>query len=342
MVFSFKVDKTSREDAARTGTLITSHGSVPTPVFAPVGSQGTVKSLGPDDLHSLDLPLILCNTYHLYLRPGMDVIGTFGGIHSFMGWDRVILTDSGGYQLFSLAHLVKVSEEGVTFRSHVDGSEHFFTPEKAMEVQEALGADIIMNFDQPPVFGCSFREAQEATERTHRWAKRCRESHFDGGQALFGIVQGGLFPELRRESAKMIVDTGFAGYAVGGLSLGEGKEITYEMARESVSCLPGESPRYLMGVGAPEDLLEAIGMGIDMFDSALPTRLGRNGSLFSSKGRINIRNSRFKYEENAIEPGCNCYTCSSFSLAYLHHLFKCEELLAYRLATIHNLRFLAD
>lgn len=317
-------------------------GDVQTPVFMPVGSQATVKTLSPDDLHSLGFTLILCNTYHLYLRPGIEVIRKLGGLHCFMAWDGGILTDSGGYQLFSLSHLVRVTEEGVYFRSHIDGSEHFLSPEKIIELQGGMGSDIIMAFDQPPKYGDGYEQSREATERTHRWARRCLEHHKNTAQALFGIAQGGLFGELRRESAEAVVRMGFPGYAIGGLSLGEDKKTTYQMAQETISCFPQEKPRYLMGVGSPEDILEAVAMGIDMFDSALPTRVARNGALFTRSGRQNIRNSNYKYQDDSIGSACNCYTCRNFSAAYLHHLFKAEELLAYRLATIHNLQFIQD
>ncbi len=342
MSLNFTIIKSDSNTSARTGVLHTAHGEVPTPVFAPVGSQATVKTLTPEDLRTLNIPLILCNTYHLYLRPGVEVITKFGGLHRFMAWDGAILTDSGGYQLFSLASLARVTDEGVLFRSHIDGSEHFLSPEKAIELEQQMGADIIMAFDQPPRYGDSYAKVHEVTERTHRWAQRCRQAHKDSSQALFGISQGGVFPELRRESASAIASLGFDGYAVGGLSLGEEKELTYAMARESISCFPPDKPRYLMGVGAPEDLLEAVALGIDIFDSALATRVARNGALFTRSGRKNIRHSSHKLQDAPIEPACHCYTCKNFSAAYLHHLFRCEELLAYRLATIHNLWFIMD
>lgn len=340
MSFRFDLDKVDNQTSARCGVLHTAHGDVPTPVFAPVGSQATVKTLTPEDLHSLNIPLILCNAYHLYLRPGVEVIRKFGGLHRFMGWDGAILTDSGGYQLFSLASLTRVTEEGVRFRSHIDGSEHFLNPEKVIEMEQQMGADIIMAFDHPPRFGDDYEKVHEATERTHRWARRCLEARQDANQALFGISQGGIFSGLRRKSAGDIASLGFDGYAVGGLSLGEDKETTYEMAKESLSRFSADKPRYLMGVGAPEDLLEAVALGIDMFDSALPTRVARNGALFTRSGRKNIRHSSYRFQDSAVEATCRCYTCRSFSASYLHHLFRSEELLAYRLATIHNLSFI--
>ncbi|MBI2934320.1 MAG: tRNA guanosine(34) transglycosylase Tgt [Chloroflexi bacterium] len=340
MSFGFNLLTTDQESGARSGVLHTSHGGILTPVFMPVGSQATVKTLTPDDLHSLGFGLILCNTYHLYLRPGIEVVREMGGLHRFMGWDGAILTDSGGYQLFSLSPLTGVSEEGVLFRSHIDGSERMLTPETAIELQQGFGSDIMMAFDQPPQVTDSHDEAAQATERTYRWAQRCLQVHRSDGQALFGIAQGGLFAELRRQSAEAIVSLGFEGYAVGGLSLGEDKQTTYEMVKETVSRFPGEKPRYLMGVGAPEDLLESVSLGIDMFDSALPTRVARNGALFTRKGRRNIRNASFRLQDAPFDPGCSCYTCAHFSAAYLHHLFRARELLVYRLATIHNLHFI--
>ena len=336
---NFEVEKTCLHTKARAGVLTTSHGTIPTPAFAPVGTQGTVKSLTPDDLNSLEVKIVLGNTYHLYLRPGIATIGRLGGLHRFMGWQGPILTDSGGYQVFSLAHLRRVDDEGVLFRSHIDGSEHFLTPELAIQFQETLGADIIMAFDECPPYSDDFFMVKRAMERTHRWAERCRKS-WQRKQALYGIVQGGMFQELRRESAKVLTSMGFPGHAIGGLSLGEPKEVTNTIIEETVAMLPEDKPRYLMGVGSPEDLLEGVSRGIDLFDSALPTRIARNGSLFTRRGRCTVRNARFKEQDSPIDEDCDCYTCRNFSLAYLHHLFKCEELLAYRLATLHNLRFL--
>jgi queuine tRNA-ribosyltransferase len=318
--------------------LTTVHGAVPTPAFIPVGTQATVKSLTPDELSALGAEIILGNTYHLYLRPGIPLIAELGGLHRFMGWNGPIITDSGGYQVFSLARLRQVSDEGVLFRSHIDGSEHFFTPELAIQFQEALGADIIMAFDECPPYSNDFDAVRESMERTHRWAQRCQESQ-RRNQALYGIVQGGMFEELRRQSANFITSLGFDGYAIGGLSLGEPKEVTKQVVEETVPLLPKDKPRYLMGVGSPEDLIEGVSRSIDLFDSALPTRIARNGGLFTREGRCIIRNARFRDWEGPIEDGCDCYTCRNFSAAYLHHLFKCEELLAYRLATLHNLRF---
>jgi len=324
---------------ARAGVLTTPHGTVPTPAFIPVGTQATVKSLTPEELVSLGATIILGNTYHLYLRPGIEVIEKLGGLHRFMNWPGPLITDSGGYQVFSLAHLCQVSDEGVHFRSHIDGSEHFLTPELAIQFQEVLGADIIMTLDECPAYGIDFDAVKQATERTHRWAQRCRSSQ-RRDHALYGIVQGGIFTELRRHSANSLTSLGFEGYAIGGLSLGEPKEVTNTVVEETVAFLPEDKPRYLMGVGSAEDLLEGVSRGIDIFDSALPTRIARNGGLFTRRGRIIIRNARFGDCDIPIDEGCDCYTCRNFSAAYLHHLFRCEELLAYRLATIHNLHFI--
>jgi len=335
----FKLEKTCPKTRARAGTLKTPHGSVPTPVFLPVGSQGTVKTLTPDELKSLGVSMVLANTYHLYLRPGVETISKLGGLHKFMAWDGPILTDSGGFQVFSLGHLRRISDEGVLFRSHLDGSEHFLTPELAIEIQKQLGADIIMVLDECPPYGENKESIRRAMERSHLWAERCKRSHKEKKQALFGIVHGGTFPDLRRKSAKFIASLDFPGYAIGGLSLGEPKELMHDMLNETVHLLPEGRPRYLMGVGSPEDLVECVAQGIDMFDSALPTRLGRNGAVFTRHRRYNIGNARFKQKQGPIDSDCDCYTCLTFSAAYLHHLFKAQELLAYRLATIHNVRF---
>jgi queuine tRNA-ribosyltransferase len=321
--------------------LQTPHGAIPTPVFAPVGTQATVKTLSPDELQGLGATLILANTYHLYLRPGSDVIARLGGLHSFMGWSGPILTDSGGFQVFSLAGLRKVSEEGVAFRSHIDGSEHFLSPEKAISVQEELGADIIMAFDECPN-PLDYEYNQVALRRTHQWAERCLRAHHRPDQALFGIVQGGIFPDLRTESAHFLTSLGFPGYAVGGLSVGEPKEKTWETLDLTVPLLPTDKPRYLMGVGSPEDLFEAVERGIDILDSVLPTRLARNGAVFTSEGRINLRKAQFAEDARPIEEGCPCYTCQHFSRAYLRHLYKAGEILGLRLNTVHNLHFLID
>jgi queuine tRNA-ribosyltransferase len=325
---------------ARTGELITAHGIVPTPVFLPVGSQATVKTLTPDELTGIGFNMILANTYHLYLRPGIDIIKGLGGLHKFMGWNGAILTDSGGYQVFSLAPLRQVTDEGVVFRSHIDGSKHFLTPELAVEYQEALGADVIMVLDECAAHDDSREKVAAAMQRTHQWASRCRQAHRSNNQSLYGIVQGGVYPDLRRQSVDYLTQLDFEGYAIGGLSLGEPKEVMYSILEETAAQLPVHKPRYLMGVGSPEDIVEGVARGVDIFDCALPTRVARNGALFTWQGRINIRNAGYGQQEGPVMPGCNCYTCTHFSAAYLHHLFNASELLAYRLATLHNLTFM--
>lgn len=311
-----------------------------TPVFLPVGSQGAIKTLTPKEVKDIGMAMVLANTYHLYLRPGIAVIEAMGGLHKFMGWDGPILTDSGGYQIFSLASLRQVSDEGVTFRSHIDGSQHLLTPELIIQFQEALGADIIMALDECPAHDDSLEKVQRAMTRTHQWAERCQRAQKRSDQALYAIVQGGTFPQLRRQSAEFLASLEFSGYAIGGLSLGEPKEVTLAMTEETAALLPENKPHYLMGVGSPEDIVDGIARGIDIFDSALPTRIARNGALFTGQGRYNIRNSAYSQMEQPIDPDCDCYTCRTFSAAYLHHLFSCQELLGYRLATIHNLSFI--
>ncbi|MFC2024345.1 tRNA guanosine(34) transglycosylase Tgt [Chloroflexota bacterium] len=320
---------------------MTPHGVVATPVFIPVGSQATVKALTPDDIKALDVKLVMANTYHLYLRPGIDVIKSLGGLHRFMSWDRALITDSGGYQIFSLAGLRKLTDEGVIFRSHINGSQHLITPELAIAYQESLGADIILVLDECTPHTDTPAKVRRAMERTHRWAERCLATKTRNDQALFAIVQGGLFPELRRHSAGFLTALDFSGYALGGLSIGEPKAATHAMVQETVSLLPAAKPRYLMGVGTPEDIVSAVASGIDLFDSALPTQVARKGALFTRQGRKNIRNAGYRRQDTAFDPGCACYTCHNFSAAYLHHLFRNQELLAYRLATIHNLHFMA-
>jgi len=313
---------------------------VPTPVFLPVGSQATVKTLTPDDIKDIGVSIVLANAYHLYLRPGIAVIEKMGGLHKFMAWDRAILTDSGGYQIFSLASLRKVSDDGVIFRSHIDGSQHLITPELIIQFQEALGADIIMALDECPAYDDSFEKVNRAASRTYQWADRCQRAQKRNDQALYAIVQGGVFPQLRHQSAEYLTSLGFSGYAIGGLSLGEPKRVTLAMTEVTVALLPENKPRYLMGIGSPDDLLEGIARGVDIFDSALPTRVARNGAFFTRLGRANIQNTGYSQIEQPIDPDCDCYTCRTFSAAYLHHLFSCDELLAYRLASIHNLNFI--
>jgi len=305
-----------------------------------VGSQGTVKTLTPEEIKDIGVDMILANTYHLYLRPGIAAIERAGGLHKFMAWDRAILTDSGGYQIFSLAPLCRVTDEGVTFRSHIDGSQHLITPELAIQFQEAIGADIIMVLDECPAYDDSFEKVQIAVNRTIRWAEKCLRAKKQDSQALYAIIQGGAYPQLRQQSASYLTSMEFSGYALGGLSIGEPKKVMQGVVAETVALLPNDKPRYLMGVGSPEDLLEGITSGLDIFDSALPTRIARNGAFFTSQGRHNIRNAAYGQLEQPLDPDCDCYTCRTFSAAYLHHLFSCQELLGYRLATIHNLTFI--
>ncbi len=331
-----------RKDAAsraRLGRLSTPHGDVETPIFMPVGTQGTVKSLTPRTLREVGTRIVLSNTYHLYLRPGHEVVRKLGGLHRFIQWHGPILTDSGGFQVYSMNDLVTVSESGVTFRSHLDGTEHFFSPEVSMDVQRDLGADIVMALDECTPYPASFDRTLSSLELTARWAERCREAHAEPGQALFGIVQGGVYPELRRLSARQIVSLGFDGYAVGGLGLGETKELTYRMLDATVPLLPEEKPRYLMGIGTPEDLVECVWRGVDMFDCVMPTRNARNGSLFTSNGRRIVKNSRYAEDERPLDEACGCYTCRNFSRAYLRHLFLAGEILSAVLNTIHNLHY---
>jgi len=339
---SFYVAATVAGSRARASVLRTAHGPICCPVFMPVGTQASVKSLAPDELRALDVQIVLANTYHLSMRPGPEVVARLGGLHRFMAWDRPILTDSGGFQIFSLGHLSLLTDDGVLFRSHIDGSRHFLSPERAMEIQEQLGADIIMALDEciPHTADRSYQKL--AMERTHAWASRCQRAQRRSDQLLFGIVQGGMEQELRHDSALYLSEMDFPGYGIGGLSVGETKAVTYEMIEACTEVLPEVKPRYLMGVGSPEDLLEGIDRGIDMFDCVLPTRIARNGALFTRTGRLNIRNAANTLADEPIEPDCHCYTCTNFSRAYLRHLFKADELLGLRLASIHNLHFLLD
>jgi queuine tRNA-ribosyltransferase len=340
-MFTFKITHTCNDTSARTGVIETDRGLIETPVFMPVGTLATVKSLTPEELKACGARIILGNTYHLYLRPGCDVIDLFSGVHAFMNWDGPILTDSGGFQVFSLAKLAKLSEAGYAFQSHIDGSSHLLTPEKSMEVQRRLGSDIMMCLDQCLAYPATQAEALQALELTSRWASRCRDAWNTGGfdGALFGIVQGGMYPDLRQRSLEAISGMGFSGYAVGGLSVGEPKKIMREIAEFTIPKLPASHPRYIMGVGTPEDIVDLVAMGADMFDCVMPTRNARNGKLFTGSGSINICNARFKYDTNPIESDCRCYTCSHYSRAYLRHLFLAKELLVYRLNTIHNLTY---
>ncbi|MDY6954471.1 MAG: tRNA guanosine(34) transglycosylase Tgt [Thermodesulfobacteriota bacterium] len=339
MTFSFEVVHRSEENRARLGRVRTLHGTVETPAFMPVGTQATVKSLTPEELSHLGVQIVLANTYHLYLRPGHPVVSKLGGLHRFMHWDGPILTDSGGYQVFSLSRLRQIAEEGVTFQSHLDGSKHLLTPEKAVEIQEALGSDIMMCLDECTPYPATHDEAEKSLALSTGWARRCKVSRDTDRAALFGIVQGGMFQDLRTKAVEALTDIGFDGYALGGLSVGEAKEVMWEVAAFSLPLLPEALPRYVMGVGTPEDLVELVSLGADMFDCVVPTRNARNGQLFVRSGTVNISNARYRDDEGPVEPGCSCYTCRHYTRAYLRHLFLARELLAYRLNTIHNIHY---
>jgi queuine tRNA-ribosyltransferase len=337
--FSFRLTSNGLGRVApRTGVITTGRGDIRTPAFMPVGTLATVKSLLPEDVAATGAEVLLVNAYHLYLRPGHELIERLGGIHRFMSWDGPILSDSGGFQVFSLARLGKVDDAGVRFRSHIDGSEHFYTPELAIGVQRALGVDIAMPLDHVLPGDASEAPARAAAERTLRWYQRCRDAAAE--MPTFAIVQGGVHTELRRWHARELASLGAPGYSIGGLSVGESKPLMWEMTEAVNGELPGDRPRYLMGVGSPEDLVNAVMRGVDMFDCVLPTRLGRNGSLFTDAGRVNIRNARYREEDGPIDHACDCSMCRRFSMAYVHHLFRNEELLGYRLASEHNIRYL--
>ncbi|OAI39808.1 hypothetical protein AYO38_06905 [bacterium SCGC AG-212-C10] len=339
VTFSFRLTSTpSGPVAPRTGVITTARGEIQTPVIMPVGTLATVKSLSPQDVAATNAEILLVNAYHLYLRPGHDLVARLGGVHRFMDWPGPILSDSGGFQVFSLARLGKVSEEGVRFRSHIDGSEHFYTPELAMAVQRSLGVDIAMPLDHVLPGTAELGPAEEAAQRTLRWYERCRQSA--GGTATFAIIQGGTHTALRRWHARELRALDPPGFSIGGLSVGESKQDMWAMTEAVTSELPVDKPRYLMGVGSPEDLVNGVMRGVDMFDCVLATRLGRNGSLFTDDGRLNLRNARYREDPGAADPGCDCVACRRFTLAYLHHLFRNEELLGYRLASIHNIRYL--
>ena len=337
----YELIKTCNQTGARLGRLHTPHGVIETPIFMPVGTQATVKSMTPEELKEIGSQIILSNTYHLYMRPGHDLIERAGGLHKFMNWDKPILTDSGGFQVFSLGPLRKIKEEGVEFRSHLDGSKHFLSPEKATEIQNALGSDIIMAFDECAPYPADRQYVKNSLERTTRWLERCKAAHkYPEKQALFGIVQGGMYKDLREQSAKEITAIDLPGYAIGGLSVGEPKDMMYEVLDYTVPLLPEDKPRYLMGVGSPDDLLEGVLRGIDMFDCVLPTRIARNGTAMTSQGKVVVRNASYAEDFTSLDPECDCYTCKNYTKAYLRHLIKCNEILGARLLTIHNLRFL--
>ena len=346
--FTFQVHH--RDGAARSGQFTTPHGSVETPIFMPVATQATIKTLTPHEVMDLGAQIVLGNAYHLYLRPGIETVNKLGGLHQFMRWPRPILTDSGGFQAFSMGAFRRVDDDHIRFRSHIDGSEHIFTPELAIANQQGLGADIIMCLDQCIAYGAKRAEVEQAMDRTHRWARICYDVQYVNPaptyvdnvrqQALFGIVQGGTFPDLRQRSAEFIASIPFPGYAIGGLAVGESKAQMYETTQQVTELLPGDKPRYLMGVGSPEDLVEGVSQGVDMFDCVLPTRVARNGALFTRTGRVNIANRRFAEQDAPLEEDCSCYACENFTAAYLWHLFKAKEVLGLRLASVHNLHFI--
>ena len=337
---SYTLIHKDEETEARVGKLHTAHGDVNTPIFMPVGTRGTVKACTPQVLtEQIQAEIILANTYHLYLRPGHEIVQEIGGLHPFMGWDKPILTDSGGFQVFSLGPLRKITEEGVAFRSPIDGTERFISPERSIEIQNALGADIIMIFDECPALPNEYEYLKNSMEMTLRWAERSKKVHQNSYQLLFGIVQGGMERDLRRASVEGTVSLDFPGYAIGGLSVGEEKDLMYEMLAYTAPLLPEDKPRYLMGVGTPEDLVYGVRCGIDMFDCVMPTRNARNGSLFTSEGIVRIRNAKYTRDYSPLDPACNCYTCQNFTRAYLRHLHVENEILGSQLHTLHNLYF---
>lgn len=338
---TYELLKTDTKTKARRGRVHTPHGSIETPVFMPVGTAATVKAMKPESVKEMGAQIILSNTYHLYLRPGHDIVKEAGGLHKFMNWDKAILTDSGGFQVFSLGDLRKITEEGVRFRSHIDGSSHMLSPEKSMEVQNALGADIIMAFDECAPYPADRQYVKNSLERTTRWLERCKTAHTNTEhQSLFGIMQGGMYQDLRQESAKAIVAMDLPGYAIGGLSVGEPKPLMYEVLDYCVDYLPEDKPRYLMGVGSPDCLFEGVERGVDMFDCVLPTRIARNGTAMTSHGKVVIKNAKYERDFSPLDDECDCYTCKNYSKAYLRHLFKSNEILSSMLMTEHNLHFL--
>lgn len=338
----YELIKECSRSGARLGKLHTPHGTFDTPMFMPVGTQATVKTISPEELYEMESQVILSNTYHLFLRPGHELVKKAGGLHKFMNYKRGMLTDSGGFQVFSLGAMRKITEEGVMFRSHIDGSKKFLSPEIATNVQEALGADIAMAFDECIPYPADFDYAKKSTERTSRWAKRCLDAHTREDQSLFGIVQGGMYPELRRMSAQQLTEMDFAGYGIGGLSVGEPKPLMYDILGHTSMEMPKDKARYLMGVGTADCIVEAVNLGVDMFDCVLPTRVARHGTAMTEEGRLVVRNACYAEDFLPIEEGCTCYTCRNFSRAYIRHLFKAEEMFALRLLTIHNLHFLLN
>lgn len=339
---TYELKHVCKQTGARRGVVHTPHGDIQTPVFMPVGTQATVKSMTPEELkEEVKAEIILSNTYHLYLRPGHELVKEAGGLHKFMNWDRPILTDCGGFQVFSLSDLRTISEDGVEFKSHLDGSKHFFSPEKVMEIEEALGADIIMSFDECVEPNATYEYTKQSMERTTRWAERCKKAHTTTDkQGLFGIIQGGFFEDLRKISAKDLIELDFPGYAIGGISVGESKEDFLRILRYTAPLMPENKPRYLMGVGTPNYLIEAAISGIDMCDCVLPTRIARNGTALTSHGKVVIRNATYERDWNRLDDECDCYTCKNYTRAYIRHLIKTNEILGVRLLSIHNLRFL--
>jgi len=340
MNFEFELIKECPRSKARVGKFHTPHGTFDTPIFMPVGTQATVKAITPRDLEEMEAQIILANTYHLYLRPGHELVKEAGGLHKFMNWNGPILTDSGGFQVFSLAELRNIKEEGVTFKSHLDGSTHFLSPEKAISIENSLGADIIMAFDECIPYPATYEYTDKSVERTTRWLERCVKAHSREDQALFGIIQGGMYPDLRQKSAEGVIAQNLPGYAIGGLSVGEPKSLMYEMLEHTIPFMPQSKPRYLMGVGSPDCLLEGVLRGVDMFDCVLPTRIARNGTVMTSQGKIVVRNAIYERDFSPLDPECDCYACKNFTRAYIRHLIKVNEILASILTSIHNLRFL--
>ncbi|WP_018661033.1 tRNA guanosine(34) transglycosylase Tgt [Heyndrickxia acidiproducens] len=340
---TYELIKTDKQTGARLGKLHTPHGTYDTPMFMPVGTLATVKTMSPEELKSMGAGTILSNTYHLWLRPGHDIVKEAGGLHQFMNWDQAILTDSGGFQVFSLSKIREIKEEGVHFRNHLNGDKLFLSPEKSMEIQNALGSDIMMAFDECPPYPASHEYMKQSVERTSRWAERCLQAHRRADiQGLFGIVQGGEYEDLRRQSAQDLVSLDFPGYAVGGLSVGEPKETMNKMLEFTTPLLPGNKPRYLMGVGSPDSLIDGAIRGIDMFDCVLPTRIARNGTVMTSKGRLVVKNAQYARDFRPLDEHCGCYTCRNYSRAYIRHLIKCDETFGIRLTTYHNLYFLLE
>ena len=340
--FSYDLVHVCKKTGARAGILHTPHGDIPTPIFMPVGTNSAVKTLTKADIERTDAKIILANSYHLHLKADSEIIKKFGGIHSWMNWHKPVLTDSGGFQIFSLADLRKIDDEGVSFRNPLDGSTHFISPEVSMQIQENIGADIIMAFDVCSPYPCTYDEAKKAMEQTHRWLERCFKAHQNPRQALFPIVQGAFFDDLRRESAKVISSYDAVGYAIGGVSVGEPKELKDHFTELTAPLLPENKPRYLMGVGTPIDLLDGIKFGVDMFDCVLPTRNARHGSFFTKEGKKNIKNAQFKEDAKPLDENCNCYACKNHSRAYIRHLFRCNESTALTLMSIHNISFLLN